>query len=114
MKSLSTRALCATSSQWRLLSMHGKLRSLMAVALIVVFVAVWWLSVYISGSLIFPTPWQVVLGMVQLAQQGLLVKHVAASLFRVTYGYLLAATLAITLGLLMGRFRGVHVACNSL
>ena len=52
--------------------------------------------------------------MVQLIQQGVLLKHVVASLFRVTYGYLLAATLAIVLGLLMGRFPGVHVACNSL
>ena len=45
--------------------------------------------------------------MVQLIQQGVLLKHVVASLFRVTYGYLLAATLAIVLGLLMGRFPGV-------
>ena len=89
-------------------------RSLVAVAVIVFCVALWWLTVRLSGSRIFPTPWQVVLGMVQLAQQGLLLKHVAASLVRVTYGYLLAATLAIVLGLLMGRFPGMHVACNSL
>jgi len=94
--------------------MHDSKRSLVAVAVIVFCVALWWITVRISGSRIFPTPWQVVLGMVQLAQQGLLLKHVAASLVRVTYGYLLAATLAIVLGLLMGRFRGVYVACNSL
>jgi NitT/TauT family transport system permease protein len=52
--------------------------------------------------------------MVQLAQQGLLLKHVVASLVRVTYGYLLAAMLAIGLGLLMGRYQGVYVACNAL
>ena len=86
--------------------MHDRIRSLSAVAVIVFGVALWWLTVRISGSLIFPTPWQVVLGMVQLIQQGVLLKHVAASLFRVTYGYLVAATLAIMLGLLMGRFRG--------
>jgi len=77
-------------------------------------VALWWATIHISGSRIFPTPWQVVLGMVQLAQQGLLLKHVVASLFRVTCGYLLAAMLAIVLGLLMGRFHSVYVACNSL
>jgi NitT/TauT family transport system permease protein len=94
--------------------MHDRKKSYLAVAVIVLCVALWWLSVIVSGSLIFPTPWQVVLGMVELAQRGLLLKHVAASLFRVTYGYLLAAILAIVLGVLMGRFRGVYVACNSL
>jgi ABC-type nitrate/sulfonate/bicarbonate transport system permease component len=39
--------------------------------------------------LIFPTPGQVVLGIVELIQQGLLLKHVIASLLRVTIGYLL-------------------------
>ena len=94
--------------------MHDRIRSLLAVAVIACGVTLWWVTVRISGSLIFPTPWQVVLGIVQLIQQGVLLKHVVASLFRVTYGYLLAATLAIVLGLLMGRFPGVHVACNAL
>ena len=94
--------------------MHDRIRSFFAIAVIVFFVALWWVTVRFSGSLIFPTPWQVVLGMVQLIQQGVLLKHVAASLFRVTYGYLVAATLAIMLGLLMGRFRGAYVAFNSL
>ena len=94
--------------------MDDSKRSLMAVAVIVFCVALWWITVSMSGSHIFPTPWQVVLGMVQLAQQGLLLKHVTASLFRVTCGYLLAATLAIGLGVLMGQFRGVYVACNPL
>ena len=94
--------------------MHDRIRSLIAVAVIVCCVALWWATIHISGSRIFPTPWQVVLGMVQLAQQGLLLKHVVASLFRVTCGYLLAAMLAMVLGLLMGRFHSVYVACNSL
>ena len=94
--------------------MHDRIRSLLGVAVIVCGVTLWWISVRLSGTLIFPTPWQVVTGMAQLAQQGVLLKHVTASLFRVTYGYLLAATLAIGLGLLMGRFRGVHAAMNAL
>jgi NitT/TauT family transport system permease protein len=94
--------------------MHDRKTLYLAGAVIVLCVALWWISVIVSGSLIFPTPWQVVLGMVELAQRGLLLRHVAASLFRVTYGYLLAAILAIVLGVLMGRFQGVYVACNSL
>src|SRR5262245_40572663 len=114
MKSLWTRALCTTVRQWRLPSMRDSKRSLVAVAVIVFCVALWWLTVRLSDSRIFATPWQVVLGMVQLAQPGLLLKHVVASLLRVTYVYGLAATLAIVLGLLMGRFLGVYVACNAL
>ena len=94
--------------------MPDNTRSLGAPAVMVGCVALWWLAVRLSGSLIFPTPWQVVLGMGQLAHQGLLLKHVVASLVRVTYGCLLAAMLAIGLGLLMGQYQGVYVACNAL
>src|SRR5262245_39836740 len=114
MKSSWTKALCTTSGQWRLPSMHDSTRSLVALAVIVCCVTLWWLAVRLSGSLIFPTPWQVVLGMVQLAQQGLLLKHVVASLVRVTYGYLLAAMLAMGIGLLMGQAEGLHGAGNAL
>ena len=94
--------------------MNQTRRLLGASAVLGLCMAVWWLSVTLSGSRIFPTPWQVVLGMAQLLQQGLLLQHVVASLYRVTCGYLLAATLAIMLGLLMGRCRGVYTACNAL
>jgi NitT/TauT family transport system permease protein len=77
-------------------------------------VACWWVAVATSRSLIFPTPGQVVLGIVELMQQGLLLKHVMASLLRVTIGYLLAAALAIPLGILLGWFGGAYMACNPL
>jgi NitT/TauT family transport system permease protein len=82
--------------------------------LVALLVAIWWLAVATSRSLIFPTPGQVVLGIVELTQQGLLLKHVLASLFRVTLGYLLAAALTIPLGILLGWFSGVYVAFNPL
>lgn len=94
--------------------MNDSKRFLSALAVILVFVALWWIAVSSSGSRIIPTPWQVILGMVQLAQQGLLLKHIIASLYRVTCGYFLAAALAIGLGMLMGQYRGVYVACNAL
>ena len=49
-------------------------------------VALWWMAVTTSRSLIFPAPGQVVLGMVELIQQGVLLKHVSASLFRSPLG----------------------------
>lgn len=76
--------------------------------------AVWWIAVAATQSPIFPTPWQVVLGILELIRQGVLLKHVVASLFRVTFGYLSAAALAIPLGVLMGWFGGTYVAVNPL
>lgn len=77
-------------------------------------IALWWTAVAASGTIIIPSPWKVVLGIAELAQQGTLLEHVAASLFRVGTGYLLAAALAIPLGILMGWFNGLFVALNPL
>ena len=75
---------------------------------------IWHVAVVASQSLIFPTPGQAAAGLVDLARQGLLVKHVVASLFRVTYGYLLAVVLAIPVGMLMGWFATAHALLNPL
>ena len=77
-------------------------------------VVVWHAAVVLSGSTIFPTPWQVAVGLADLARRGLLLKHVVASLFRVTVGYLLAAALAIPVGMLMGWFAPAHAFLNPL
>src|SRR5438270_289983 len=46
--------------------------------------ALWWLAA--SGSPIFPTPGAVLLGIASLVKDGTLLRHVTASLYRVTYG----------------------------
>jgi NitT/TauT family transport system permease protein len=79
-----------------------------------VFLGAWHIAVRWSGSVIVPTPWQVVTGIVELAQQGLLLKHIVASLFRVTCGYLLAVSLAIPVGALMGLFSSANAFLNPL
>ena len=94
--------------------MFGADRRWLALGPVVVLFALWHVAVVASQSLIFPTPWQVTVGLVDLARQGLLVKHIVASLFRVTYGYLLAAALAIPLGMLMGWFAMAHALLNPL
>jgi NitT/TauT family transport system permease protein len=94
--------------------MFGADRRWLALGPVVVLFALWHLAVVASQSLIFPTPWQVAVGLVDLARQGLLVKHIVASLFRVTYRYLLAAALAIPLGMLMGWFAMAHALLNPL
>ena len=53
-----------------------------------VFLVVYFLwdgAVLLSQSDIFPRPYQVFLGIVELIQHGLLLKYVVASLFRCTY-----------------------------
>jgi NitT/TauT family transport system permease protein len=68
------------------------------------FLAAWHLAVRWSGTDIFPTPRQVAVGAAELARQGLLLKYVVASLFRVGSGYLLAVAVGIPFGLLLGWF----------
>jgi NitT/TauT family transport system permease protein len=53
-------------------------------------------------------------GIVDLAQHGLLLKYIVASLFRVTWGFLLAAVLAIPMGLHIGWNRRAEMAFNPL
>ena len=77
-------------------------------------VAIWWVVVVATRSVIFPTPWQVVTGTLELAQDGTLWDHIGASLFRVGAGFLLAVLVAIPLGLWMGWVHGAFVTLNPL
>lgn len=92
--------------------MHGNFRRLAPFLVVAALVAIWALSVRLSATPIFPGPWKVVLGIIELQQQGVLLHHVAASLMRVGVGYLLAAALAIPLGVAMGWRPGVYEALN--
>ncbi|MGQ0548202.1 MAG: ABC transporter permease [Armatimonadota bacterium] len=92
--------------------MTGKTGILAPAGLIVLLVALWWGAVAAGGSVIIPTPGQVILGIGELARQGVLFQHVMASLFRVSVGYLLAVALAIPLGLVMGRVGSIYAAVN--
>jgi NitT/TauT family transport system permease protein len=53
-------------------------------------------------------------GIVDLARQGLLLKYAVASLFRVTWGFIAAAVLAIPMGLTIGWYRRAEMAFNPL
>jgi NitT/TauT family transport system permease protein len=77
-----------------------------------VFVAAWHVIVRLTGSDIFPTPGMVVAGLIELAQKGVLVKYIVASLFRVASGFLLAVFVGIPFGLLLGWFTPAMRAFN--
>src|SRR5215510_5075592 len=85
-------------------------RRLISVFVVGVLIMAWWVAA--RPSKILPTPEKVILGIVELAGQGVLVQHVVASLFRVTMGYGLALALAIPLGSAMGWFPGAFRAFN--
>ncbi len=80
--------------------------------IVAAFIGAWWLAA--TGSLIFPTPPQVVLAVGELFREGTLVQHVTASLFRVSVGYLSAVLVAIPVGSLMGWFPAVRHALNPI
>ncbi len=81
---------------------------------VALFIALWQLGVSWSGAILIPGPWAVAKGILELAERGLLVKYVVASLFRVTWGYLLAVVTAIPLGLLLGWYPRGEKALNPL
>ncbi len=78
------------------------MRKVLPLCSVALFIALWQLAVYWSRAALIPGPWAVAKGILELAEKGLLVKYVVASLFRVTWGYLLAVVTAIPLGLLLG------------
>jgi NitT/TauT family transport system permease protein len=78
------------------------------------FLLAWHAAVRISGSDLFPTPGQVALGIVELAQQGLLLRYVVASLFRVSWGFALAVVVGVPFGLLLGWYSRAFQAFNPL
>lgn len=77
-------------------------------------IAGWEIAVLRSRTTIIPGPWAVALGIFELARSGLLVKHEVASLFRVTWGYLLAVVTAIPFGLFLGWHRRGEKAISPL
>ena len=83
-------------------------------AVIGVVIAVWWAVVVKTESAIFPTPWAVVTGAWELAEDGTLWEHIRASLFRVGVGFGLAALVGIPLGLWMGWVAGAYRTFNPI
>lgn len=69
---------------------------------VLLFVLLWQATLALGDVPWMPGPWQVVLGLGELVRRGVLFKHLVASLFRVTWGLLLAGAVALPLGLWLG------------
>jgi NitT/TauT family transport system permease protein len=96
-------------------SMNSRLaRVLPPLAVIALLIAFWWWVVARNESAIFPTPWAVVTGTLELAEDGTLWEHIGSSLFRVGIGFGLAMLVGIPLGLWMGWVGGAYRTFNPI
>ncbi len=89
-------------------------RRILPLTSVFLFITLWEAAVVLGHSTIIPGPWAVLKGIGELMQRGLLLKYEVASLFRVTWGYLTAAALAIPFGLMLGWYRRGEKAINPL
>lgn len=95
--------------------MHSAaVRAIRPLAFIAILLLAWHVASQSQKVQLMPTPLAVARGIAELAQHGLLFKYVVASLFRVTWGFLTAAVLALPLGLLIGWHRRSELALNPL
>jgi NitT/TauT family transport system permease protein len=88
--------------------------TLPSLAVIAALIAGWWVAVILARSVIFPTPWAVVTGTLELLRDGTLWRHIGASLMRVGTGFALAVCVAVPLGLWMGWVRGAYSTLNPI
>src|SRR6266540_769731 len=89
-------------------------RLALPLATVGLFFTCWDGSVRLSGSDLFPKPIEVVRGILELAEKGLLLKYIVASLFRVTCGFALAVALGVPFGLLLGWYGRAFQAFNPM
>ncbi|MGC2403100.1 MAG: ABC transporter permease [Acidobacteriaceae bacterium] len=90
------------------------LTSLGPVAFLSFLVLLWQIAIGHRPDQLLPGPWGVVRAFRELLQHGLIFKYVVASLFRVTWGFALAAVLGIPAGLFIGWNRRAGMALNPL
>jgi NitT/TauT family transport system permease protein len=81
---------------------------------LITLLVTWEAAIRFTHSDLLPGPVQVAHGIVELVQKGLLLKYIVASLFRVTWGFLLAIVAGVPFGLFLGRFRAAYSAFNPL
>lgn len=90
------------------------LARLRPIAFIAGLLLIWQIAVTREPAHLLPGPWGVIAGIADLVRHGLLLKYIVASLFRVTWGFLLAAVSAIPLGLAIGWYPRAEMALNPI
>lgn len=77
-------------------------------------VAAWDVALRLAPGSLLPRPAEVVAALGRLAATGELLGHVVASVFRVTWGFLLAAVTAVPAGVALGLVRPANAALGPL
>jgi NitT/TauT family transport system permease protein len=85
---------------------------LVSISGIAIFIALWCALTGPRGTTLLPGPWAVALAIGRLAATGALLKHLVASLFRVSAGFSLGAAAGIALGLVLGWNDRARAALN--
>lgn len=88
---------------------------LMGLSIAVPF-GLWWLvaSLGIVNDKFLPSPVQVAQALGRLWQEGFLLEDTAASVFRVTAGFLLAAAVSVPVGIAMGAFASIRALAEPI
>lgn len=90
------------------------MRRLLPFTGIALFVLAWQVAIATSSHTLVPGPWAAARAIGELAQKGLLLRYIVASLFRVTWGYLLALMIAVPVGVVLGLWRRGELAVNPI
>jgi NitT/TauT family transport system permease protein len=109
-----SRALSGRKAAWLRNSDSRFWQTVRALGMLALFFTAWGLAVRISHSDLFPTPGNVLRGIIELVQKGLLFKYIVASLFRVTWGFMLAVLIGVPAGLVLGWYTRAFQAFNPI
>lgn len=101
-------------SQGHMKSPRNLNSALPPVAFLAFLLICWQIAASRQAFPILPGPVEVLGGIADLVRHGLLLKYVVASLFRVTWGFVSAAVLAIPMGLTIGWYRRSEMAVNPI
>ncbi|WP_337100177.1 ABC transporter permease [Paenibacillus sp. YIM B09110] len=75
---------------------------------------IWQLAAMASNPDFLPGPYRTLKAAVELSQDGSLFTYIAYSFYRVLVGWLLGSLIAIPIGLLMGRIRGIRAVTEPI
>jgi len=81
---------------------------------LVIFLLLWQLAAGFADSEILPTPYQVLLSLLRHLLDGELLFHVGVTLTRVVISFLLAMSIGVALGIVMGRYKKWDAALDGI
>lgn len=87
---------------------------MLPIAVTLILLAIWDLGCIVSGTTVFPTPADTYYAFGELIASERLPGDIAASLFRVTWGFVLAVAVGIPLGLIIGWYARGFEALNPI